>query len=109
MAALGLRVLVLLLTSTALACFTGAGGLTGAAGFLATTFAAGLATGFAAAFLGAAAFETGFAAGLADLAAGFATGFFDGAAFFTGVAFLAGLAAFLLDAILLGFFCNKHF
>ncbi|HXD79555.1 MAG TPA: hypothetical protein VN616_17185 [Puia sp.] len=39
----------------------------------------------------------------------FAAAFFAGAIFLTLTAFLAGLAAFFLVAIQLGFFCNKHF
>src|SRR5579872_6757990 len=41
--------------------------------------------------------------------AGFEAVFFAGAIFLMFAAFLAGLAAFFLVAIQLGFFCNKHF
>jgi hypothetical protein len=46
---------------------------------------------------------------LPDEWAGFAAAFLAGAIFLTWTAFLAGLAAFFLVAIQLGFFCNKHF
>ncbi|HXL74041.1 MAG TPA: hypothetical protein VN963_10510 [bacterium] len=51
---------------------------------------------------------------LADLLApdewtGFTAAFLTGTIFLTWTAFLAGLAAFFLVAIQLGFFCNKHF
>jgi hypothetical protein len=46
---------------------------------------------------------------LPDEWAGLAAAFFAGAIFLTWTAFLAGLAAFFLVAIQLGFFCNKHF
>jgi hypothetical protein len=46
---------------------------------------------------------------LPDEWAGLAAAFFVGAIFLTWTAFLAGLAAFFLVAIQLGFFCNKHF
>jgi hypothetical protein len=53
---------------------------------------------------------TGFLAPLgADTWAGLEADFLGGAAFFTLIGFLAGFAAFFLDAIRLGFFCNKHF
>ena len=53
--------------------------------------------------------EAAFAAGFATLAEPFEAGFLAGADFFTGVVFLAVFVAFLLVAMLLGFFCNKHF
>jgi hypothetical protein len=46
---------------------------------------------------------------LPDEWAGLAAAFLAGAIFLTLTAFLAGLAAFFLVAIQLGFFCNKHF
>jgi hypothetical protein len=46
---------------------------------------------------------------LPDEWAGLAAAFLAGAIFLTWTAFLAGLAAFFLVAIQLGFFCNKHF
>jgi hypothetical protein len=46
---------------------------------------------------------------LPDEWTGLAAAFLAGAIFLTLTAFLAGLAAFFLVAIQLGFFCNKHF
>jgi hypothetical protein len=45
---------------------------------------------------------------LPDEWAGRAAAFLAGAIFLTFTAFLAGLAAFFLVAILLGFFCDEH-
>jgi len=66
--------------------------------FLATGLARGFATG---------AFLTLFPE--PDDWAGFEADFFAGAIFLTVAVFLAGLAAFFLVAIQLGFFSNKHF
>jgi hypothetical protein len=65
-----------------------------------------LATGLAI-LLAAGAFLTDLAE--ADEWAAFGAVFFAGAIFLTFAVFLAGLAAFFLVAIQLGFFCNEHF
>jgi hypothetical protein len=81
-------------------------------------------TGVGTDFLAGAAWATFLATGLAILLAagafltdllepdewaGFEAVFLAGAIFLTFAAFLAGLAAFFLVAIQLGFFCNEHF
>ncbi|HEV3325829.1 MAG TPA: hypothetical protein VG052_09490 [Puia sp.] len=83
-------------------------------------FFAGMDTGFLAGAWGATFLATGLAILLAagaffavlllpDEWAGFAAAFLAGAIFLTLTAFLAaGLAAFFLVAIQLGFFCDKH-
>ncbi|HEV2483426.1 MAG TPA: hypothetical protein VGS79_27365 [Puia sp.] len=82
-------------------------------------FLAGKGAGFLAAAAGATFFATGLAILLAagaflafappDEWAAFEAVFFAGAIFLTLAVFLAGLAAFFLVAIQLGFFSNKHF
>src|SRR6185437_15891261 len=84
-----------------------------------TGFLAGIGADFLAAAAGATFFVTGLAILLAagvflafappDEWAAFEAVFFAGAIFLTLAVFLAGLAAFFLVAIQLGFFSNKHF
>jgi hypothetical protein len=81
-------------------------GVGAGADFLAGTGATFFAAGFAI-LLAAGAFLTDLL--LPDEWADFEAVFLAGAIFLTFAAFLAGLAAFFLVAIQLGFFCNKHF